>query len=346
MQVYSNGLARGALCRGVAAVPGAVRGGRGFLRSALIGGCALIALGALSGCKSLLHSDESIKAYEARSALDAAGDSARGRKDERAAAAPSAPTARETATPTVTAPQAGEDALALSAPQGASEGKPVKTRRPANETAQVVAEARAAAQARKAQQKAEKARLAQLRRSEAARAKNNIYVGAKGLKGRKLLQASVDQAFAALRASGGFWNGASRLPLPVSLAGSLAVRGQDEALQRAINQVAYAAALSMEPFLAEAAEEVPMKYGQEKFKGQMPVTDFVHRTLGSASVNTLQERIYTALTASRDPAVMGCLKTLDTGARAALAAQIADATDAAIWQRVRRSEFALEGRGA
>lgn len=285
-------------------------------------GAALVALVSLSGCKTLLHSDEAIEARMQAASQGQSRDARRAvddRDDEQAARLAAIEDAA-----------IEDEALRERKAQDAIEAEKLR----ALEQARQAELARKAEDARRAEE-ARQARASALAREAAA-----INQSGNGLKGRKLLRASVNHAFADMRVNEGFWNGPSRLELPGVLAG----KAGPEVLQRAINRMAFEVALDMEPFLREAAHELPMKFGREKFKGQMPVSDFMHRTLGSATFNTLEARFYTALGASRDPALAPILKGLDRTARKSLAVEMARATDDAIWAEVKRSEVML-GRG-
>lgn len=163
------------------------------------------------------------------------------------------------------------------------------------------------------------------------------YAHSAGPKGRKLLRASVDQAFVALHKDGEAAIGLEVVKHPEALPAGVT----SAALQRALRHSEFAVALGMESFLGEAASEVPMKFGAQRYKGQMPITEFFHRTLGSASFNTVESRLYGALAESRDPEIARYLQGLDRAGREALVVQMAHVVDDMIWTKVTHSELAL-----
>ncbi len=290
----------------IQAGPRAVRRARGIASTAL----ALLTVTALSGCMSLVHSDEEMRARIARESGDGAT----------AVAAP------------VTAPVAAsqpdrEPVFAEDTPTARQAAKEAKVADKAQK-AEAARQARAAREAQAAQE-AQAARQAELSRE--------AYAHSSGLKGRKLLRACVEKAFAEMKSRGEGWGAASSLAAVQELPGVAAGSAAEQALER----LSFAQALGMEGFLNEAADEVPLKFGGEKFKGQMPISDFFHRTLGSASFNTLEAHIYTALVESHDPAVQGLASTKSE--RLKLAVALAHSTDEALWAQVKRSEAVLRG---
>ena len=152
-----------------------------------------------------------------------------------------------------------------------------------------------------------------------------------GLKNRRLLEASVDAAFGKIRSAG-----------RLNLASLPATGLNSPAAREAIGSAAFGAAMRMEPVLEEAAHELKLKYGHEKFEGQSSASAFLRRLLGSAPYNTLYAEVYRRLSASADPAVASAMA--DQNRRRALVEAIAKAADQAIWDEVGQAEVHLSGR--